>query len=412
MVLAAWSLINTHLLGFTWCGLSMILMAFGMPGVRVQTRLATAAAGAAIFGIFFLTSEGAAEVLRIAGTGGDLRVFTGQNLSDYGWMFALFIGLYALVAFAAVTICQRNKDAYRAFVWNTSGFLALGPLIFAASFTVLSKGGNWYPVMKWIYVYFPEFLIAAVFLLSRRPAAASPQAGLRGRPVLALLALAVVFLAQKPHMQAQLDLAPAILAEKGIRLSATSEQRRYPALNVDHPALNYFVARSVLKLPMDGETHAWMGSGTVSETGLGPAEFTAVAPTVAPGETIQYRSGQSVAQRTLTNRWWQLEVDHVWAAYAPARVFFNVPRPPSMIRIDFVPFMPNGPQLRKFGLSINGTKMPEMSATAMDWARPASYSVAVPAGVVKQDGKVAIEFTWDPIVKDDLGIALVAIRYE
>lgn len=411
MVLAAWALINTHLAGFTWCGLSMILMAFGLPGAGVRARILTAVAGAVIFGLFLVTSPGAAEVLRLAGTGGDLRVFKGQNLSDFGWAFALFIGFYALTIVAMIMVCKRSKDAYRDLVWNTSGFLALGPLILAASVTVLSKGGNWYPVMKWVYVYFPELLIAFLFIVSRRNAVPAPEGGQWPRPILVVSAFVVAFLVQEPYMSAQMDLEPAILAGQGNPPPA-QEPRRYPALHVDHPAVNYFIARSVLKIPMDGETFAWMGNGRISESDLGPVDFQSIAPIVQPREVIRYQKGQSNAQRTLTNHWWQLEQNHVWAANAPARIFFIAAKPPATLLIDFVPFLPNGPGLRKFSVTVNGTKMPDMSASAMDWSQPASYAIAVPPGLVKQDGRVAIEVSWVPDGKDDLGFALVAIEYK
>lgn len=290
--------------------------------------------------------------------------------------------------------------------------MSLGPLILAAAATVFFKGGNWYPVVKWIYVYFPELLIVFVFIASRGPASPAPGTAARSHPFFVLLLFIIAFLVQKPYLTPQIDLKPAILAEQGTRLPDIVGRRSYPGLHVDHPALNYFIARSVLKIPMDGETFAWMGSGTISDANLGPADFTSVAPNINPAESIQYRTGNSLAQRTLTNYWWPLELDHVWASKTPARIFFIAAKPPATIRITFVPFMPNGPQLRKFGLTINGISMPEMTASAMDWSRPASYSAEIPPGVIKQDGRVAIAFIWDHIVKDDLGLALVAVEYK
>jgi hypothetical protein len=414
MVAAAWTLVNTHLVGFTWCGLSMMLMAFGLPDTNAKTRIGTAAAGAAIFGLFLIMAPGLSEVLRLSGTGGDLRVYEGQNLSDLRWVFTLFIALYALIIVVIGAVLRRDKHAYHGLFWNAAGFLALGPLVLAAAVTVFSKGGNWYPVMKWVYVYFPELLVTLVFIASKKaaaPAAPAANAAYQPHPILALFLLVLLFAAQEPYLPAQIDLRPAILAEQDNPIPAGAGPRSYPGLHVDHPALNYFIARSVLKIPMDGDSHAWMGSGRIAGSDLGPTGFTSVAPTVRPAQAIHYRLGSAVAQLTLTNHWWPLELDHVWAANAPAQVFFVAATPPSTLRIDFVPFMPNGPGLRKFGLTVNGVAMPEMSAAAMDWSRPASHSFAIPPGVVKADGKVAIAFTWDEMVKGDLGLALVAIEY-
>lgn len=390
----------------------MVLMAFGLAGASARKRFAIAAAGATIFGIFLVTAPGIKEVLRLAGTGGDLRGYEGQNLSDYAWVFTLFIALYALAIGAIVVICKRKKTLYEEFFWSVAGFLSLGPLILAAAVTVFVKGGNWYPVMKWIYVYFPELFIVLVFIASRGSATSVPSTAARPHPFFVVSLFIIAFLVQEPYLAPQIDLKPAILAEQGPRFPAILGKRRYPGLHVDHPALNYFIARSVLKIPTDGETFAWMGSGTMSDAYLGPADFMSVAPNINPAKSIQYKTGNSLAQRTLTNYWWPLESDHVWAAKTPARIFFIAAKPPATIRIDFVPFMPNGPQLRKFGLAINGIRMPEMTASAMDWSRPASYSAQIPPGVLKQDGRVAIAFTWDQVVKDDLGLALVAVEYK
>jgi len=116
MVLAAWALINTHIVGFTWCGVSMMLMAFGLVGASARKRIAIGAAGATIFGIFLVTAPGVKEVLRLAGTGGDLRGYEGQNLSDYAWMFTLFISLYVLAIGTVVAVCKRKKTLYEEFL--------------------------------------------------------------------------------------------------------------------------------------------------------------------------------------------------------------------------------------------------------------------------------------------------------
>jgi|GEM_PF-2206513 len=409
MALSAWILINTHIIGFVWCAASLIIMALGLPNANAKTRVVVALIGATIAGAILLTSQGVLEMIKIAGTGGDLRAWKGVNLSDYGSIVVVFISTYVFAFAAAIWRCKQKYISYAELFWHGSSFISLGPLIVLSAVTVLNKGGNWYPVVKWIYLFFSEFLIIFFLIVSNK--LKSQASGWRSG-ILITVFFIVVFSIQYPYFLPNVDLEPAILAENGVGGETVSFDRRYPGLHVDHPALNFFIAKSVLKIPMDAVTFSWISNGFISNNSLGPEDFISVAPHVHSGETIYFRLGNSFAQRMLTNKWWPLEPDHVWASRSPATMFFIATTHPKKIQISGVPFMPQGPRLRKYTIILNGERMPDMTAYKMNWSEPTIYSIDVPPGLINPDGRVKLNIEWVPIVNDDLGFAMTSLKYE
>lgn len=409
LILSSWILINTHIIGFIWSSASLIIMAMGLKNIPFKVRIRLVAISTLIVAAFLLTSPGILEMMKISGTGGDLRAWNGKNISDYGSIFIFSMLLYVLML---ALVKWRNKEN-RLLIFDvfkhSSGFLSLGPLIFASAITVFSKGGNWYPVAKWIYLFFPELILITLVCFSSNKS--GDKAWLQSRIFISVI-LIVLFFIQVPYFSPKVNLNPAILAEDGVFGKPSFHDRRYPGLLVDHPALNYFIARSVLKIPVDAATYSWMGSGTISKNPLGPEDFISVAPRIQSEEIVNFRIGSVLAKRMISSSWWNFEMDHVWAAHSPATIFFIAATPPTTIKISFVPFMPKGPQLRKYTITINEVKMPEMSANIMNWSQPIVYSIDIPPGLVKIDGRVKIEIEFDPIINDDLGFAMISLKYK
>lgn len=409
LVLSSWILINTHIIGFVWCTSSLIMMVIGLENVRLKVRSAIFLGGIIIAAALILTSPGVLEMIKISGTGGDLRFLHGKNLPDEKMLIYFLLSAYLIMFLFVVRQYSAGQIRIHDIFRFGSGFLAIGPLILISAITVLYKGGNWYPVAKWIYLFIPEFILFIILTFSISPV---KDASIKVRILSIPAFLSILFFVQLPFYNPKIDLQPAILAEQGVESLAATGVRRYPGLNVDHPALNYFIARSILKIPGDKTTHLWMDNVAHSSNFLGPEYFVAVAPTLSPGETIYFRAGNANAQRMITNTWWNLESDHVWAASTPATLFFFTSASPKTIRWSFVPHMPKGPRLRKYSVYVNDKKMPDIVAETMDWAHPATYSLNVPADIGDKAKRMKIVIEWNSVDKDDLGLALISLKYE
>lgn len=407
-LISSFLLVNTHIIGFVWCMATMTVMSLGFPNVSFRRRIFLSGLVAFIAAIFLFSSPGVLEMTKISGSGGDLRAWNGKNLSDYPIIFAALMSIYIFFSGLTFFYCRKKVVYYSDAFWNGAGFLVLGPLILASAATVILKGGNWYPVVKWIYLFFPELLVFLIFLFSGRKLPSER----RRINVLSYGFLMIFFVAQLPYFSAKIDLTPAIQAEDGTFENADTHTRRYPALLVDHPALNYFIARSVLKIPTNTETVRWMNNEFKPVNPLTTSDFLSVAPRISPNQVVRFSQENRMVLRMLTSEWWGLESGHVWASHSPASIFFLAKETPKSIKISFVPFISALPASRVYQIKVNDVQLSEISANTMNWAFPESHSISIPPGVVKQDGRVGITISWVTVADNDLGFALTSLEYK
>ncbi|GGM23861.1 hypothetical protein GCM10009425_38420 [Pseudomonas asuensis] len=168
-----------------------------------------------------------------------------------------------------------------------------------------------------------------------------------------------------------------------------------PYLKVDHPAINYFIARSVLKLPYDEPIFSWMRKDGVID---GPDylvadDFKSVIPVIPADTRIKFRSdkqNRSTAQRMTDVSWWPIERDHVWASKSPANLKFKSAQDPRSLIIFLVPYLLDGIKDRSFEVYMNDVKLPDIYADRMDWSNPVEYKVDIPAEAIRDDKQVHI----------------------
>lgn len=402
-------LVNSHIVGFAWAVGTLAIMALGMPRQSFWSCMALFLAICAVAGVFFFSSPGAVQMAKIAGTGGDLRVFNFVNASDHPVFVWMVVVLYIGVLFALFSVRERSLFFIRDTIWRHAGLIVIGPLVAASAMTVFLKGGNWYPVAKWLYVFFPEFSLAIIaYCATRWPSRKVNSCRFYGF-------LLLVFMAQIPFSAGKVDLQIAALANDGLDVQSNSNilhgDRVYPALRVQHPALNYYISRSVLLTPLDLTTIGWMNGAAGDWRVLGPEDFRSIPPVIEKGKKIFFRSGNDLPLRMLDARWWGLEETHVWASQSPAKIVFVSSSDLRRISIAAVPYVSSGFSERVYKVSVNGFNVGEFELSATGFAAPGVVEFDVPAEYLKENGRVVLEIRWDMISDNDLGIAVVSIEY-
>lgn len=406
MFSAALILSQTHMVGFVWCSGTLIVMSLGMPNLNLIKRVGLALAGSVIAAAFLLTSDGLMKTLKIAGTGGEIAAFGGGNIAGSKWFVTVPAVVYCAAFIMFIRCYVQKRLTVQQALWYGAGFLSLAPLIFASAYTAMMKGGSWYPVAKWTYTFLPEMFIFLALLCSKTKinSVNSSKAAIFG--------LVVLIAAQLPLMSPRVDLESAILAEKGAK--SVQGERVYPSLVVDHPAINYFIARAVLDIPYDADTWRWMGRGGQSDTYLSAKDFESVIPVIPAERRVKFRNdkkNRSIAQRMIDHEWWPIEKDFVWAATSPADISFIASQPPKRITMRIVPNLPKGVSDRSFEVYMNGVRLDDLQADRMDWNMPVEYSAEVPSQALREDGNVNLQFKWDRLLQDDPGLALLSIKY-
>ncbi|AYN94440.1 hypothetical protein EAW52_10950 [Pseudomonas sp. LTJR-52] len=405
MIASSFVLSQTHMVGFVWCIGVLIVMSLGMPRATILKRIVLAGVGVLIFAAFLFSSEGLMETLKVAGTGGALAAWNG-SISRERMVIVVPAVIYAaaLIVFAQAYI-QKRVTLEQA-MWYGAGFICLGPLIAASAYTAITKGGNWYPVAKWVYTLIPEMLLFLALLCSRAKVASVSTWKV------SILGLVICIAAQLPITRPAVDLETAILAESGVK--SIPSERIYPGLVVDHPAINYFIARSILEIPYDNETWNWMRAAGKSDKYLSAKSFIGVIPAIPSDRRIKFRNdreNRSVAQRMIDQRWWPIEDRYVWAANSPAHLSFIAEQRPAKFIAEIVPNLPKGVDERTFEVYMNGIKLNDLKADRMEWGSPIEYEAAIPDEAVKDSGEVDIQFVWNKLKQDDPGLALLSVKY-
>lgn len=398
-------LVNIHIVGFAWYSATALLMALCTPAQGVRTRLLTVLSMGMLSGAILILSPGVLEMLRLAGTGGDLRVFAFINAPDHVGFVWMMAGMYVIGVASIFTGYKMSFEAFQRAVWTAAGFIALGPLIFLSGITVVMKGGGWYPVVKWLPILVLEFSL--VLLLLKRPL----QEFRFGAPAVTVLTL--LFLAvQVPIFRSTIDLEPGALAmasDPPIADPATGKEG-FPNLRVAHPALNYFIAKAVLKAPATPNYYAWLNGKPGEYTLLEPSDFSAVPPTLKSGERFATTSRNNEVWRALNGDWWPPEKTHTWGATSPAVVSYYAEGKVNELLIKGLPDLRHT-QARTYSIEVNGKSIGTFTADKMDFERPETYSIMLPPYSLNNTNLLNIAIVWDKNATDDLGFALVEVGF-
>lgn len=397
-------LVNIHAVGFAWYSAATLLMALCAPMQSLRTRGLTFLCMSILSGLTLALSPGVLEMLRLAGTGGDLRVFAFINAPDYIG-FVWMMGVVYVLGLALLFLGNLSPSKLQQTTWTAAGFIALGPLMLLSGVTVLMKGGGWYPVVKWLPIVALEF--ALVLLIRKRPTGESIYA-----PAAVTAITLLFFTLQGPFFRSAIDLEPGALAIASAppQTDTASGQEVFPNLRVAHPALNYFIAKAVLLAPTTLNYHLWASGSTGKFTLLNSSDFSAVPPTLERGESFRTTSDNREVWRALDGDWWPSEETHTWGAVSPAVVSYYAQGKVSELLITGVPDLRHTPE-RNYLIKVNGRSVGTINMRTMDFRHPETFRVELAPHSLNNTNLLNIAITWEKNASDDLGFALVDVGF-
>lgn len=397
-------LVNIHAVGFAWYSAAALLMALCAPMQSLRTRILNILCMSIVSGATIALSPGVLEMLRLAGTGGDLRVFAFINAPDYIG-FVWMMGVVYILGLASLFSGDLSPGKLQQTTWTAAGFIALGPLMLLSGITVMMKGGGWYPVVKWLPIIALEF--ALVLLMRKRPIKESSFA-----PATVTAMTLLFFTLQGPFFRSTIDLKPGALAIASVppETNAASGQEAFPNLRVAHPALNYFIAKTVLLAPATLNYHLWASGSPGNFILLNSSDFSAVPPTLEPGESFHTTSQNHEVWRALNGGWWPSEATHTWGAVSPAVVSFYAQGKVSELLITGVPDLRHAPA-RNYSIEVNGRSVGTINMRTMDFRYPETFRIELAPYSLNDTNLLNIAISWEKNASDDLGFALVGVGF-
>ncbi|WP_296250628.1 hypothetical protein [Pseudomonas sp. UBA4194] len=398
-------LVNIHVVGFAWFSATALLMALGAAGQSFRTRVLTVISMGILSGATLALSPGVLEMLRLAGTGGDLRVFAFINAPDHIGFVWMMAALYTIGVASIFAGGKLSLETLQRAAWTAAGFISLGPLIILSGITVVMKGGGWYPVVKWLPILVLEF--ALVLLLLKRPLKEF-RLGAAAVTALAMLFFAV----QLPFFRSSIDLEPGALAMSSTpsKTHAPAAQEAFPNLRVAHPALNYFIAKAVLEAPATPNYYSWLNGQPGNFALLEPSDFSAVPPTLKRGEHFATTSKNHEVWRVLNGNWWPPERTHTWGAVSPAVFSYYAQGKVSELLITGLPDLRHA-STRTYSIGLNGKSVGTLDANTMDFQRPQTYHIQLAPYSLDNTNLLNISISWEKNAPDDLGFALVEVGF-
>lgn len=400
-LISAFTLAHTHLVGFVWAGTALCIMAAFFPGASIRTNSLLMLSVIIINVAAFCSCPGLLEMVKIAGTGGDLRVFKEINASDFSSFFITMMALY-IITMLSLSWYAFKRSSFSTVVFRNAGFIVLGPLILASAATVLMRGGNWYPTVKWLYTFTPEF---SLVLLNNN---------FIGRPTNKLKFLVVVIIAfflQLPFVRKNIDLQIGALADQGISKNVFDQHTRlFPGLKVQHPALNYYIAKAIIRNPRDEITSSWIfGAKEGPWKLLGPENFVAVPLQLHPNELVLLdRKHNADARRMLREDWNNIHTNLVFPTQSPSVITFDSTTNVSEINFGAVAVLNEGQKSRHYRLLVNGKEVGGFDLQTTDPKHPQRIAIKFPT-ITR--GRMLVAILWDKQDDADSGIGLTSFGY-